>query len=314
MSTSALIKPAEAVISMNRSAQAGGNIMRFPKDIGAHAMILNFKEYEYAGGAVTNAIVGNSIVLPLPKNIMDSYKVTIDEGRLGIIGAGIAEAVTKGVNVGALANTDFSSVSSDPAAAAAFFVNGGLLAAAGGVATKAFGGSGVLGGLISGAASQPVGQALSAASGTMINPHTTVMFTGVGLKTHQFDWTLSPKSAEESKTLKTIINEFRKATLPSYTSPVTNTGTSLDRSLLRYPKMVDIFFVGLDQSYYYYFKTCMINQLNIDYSGQSGNALYAGENGAKPVMINLQIGLTESTIHTREDYEESDGSSAGGIL
>lgn len=280
--------------------------MRFPKDIGAHAMILNFKDYEYSGGSTTNAIVGNSIVLPLPKNILDSYKVTIDEGRLGIIGAGVAEAFTKGVNVDDLAKADFSSISSDPTAAAAFFVNTGLLAAAGGVATKALGGSGILGALVGGAASQPVGQALSAASGTMVNPHTTVMFTGIGLKTFQFDWTLSPKSAEESRTLKTIINEFRKATLPSYSSPVQGTGTSLDRSLLRYPKMVDIFFVGLDQSYYFYFKTCMINQLNIDYSAANGNALYAGENGAKPVMVNLTIGLTESAIHTREDYESTD--------
>jgi hypothetical protein len=309
MTQSALIKPAESVIAQNRSAQSGGSIMRFPKDIGAHAMILNFKDYEYAGGGVTNTLVGNSIVLPLPKNITDSYKVTIDEGKLGIIGAAIAEAATRGVDIDKLANADFSAISSDPAAAASFFVNSGLLAATGGAIGSVGGKVGALiGGVAGRAASQPVGTALSAASGTMVNPHATVMFTGIGLKTHQFDWTLSPKSKEESKTLKNIINEIRKATLPSYTSPVTGTGTALDRSLLRYPKMVDIFFVGLDQSYYYYFKTCMISQLNIDYSGQ-GNALYAGDNGARPVMVNLQIGLMESSIHTREDYEEGGSSS-----
>lgn len=308
MTQSALIKPAESVIAQNRSAQSGGSIMRFPKDIGAHAMILNFKDYEYAGGGVTNTLVGNSIVLPLPKNIMDSYKVTIDEGKLGNIGALIGDVATKGLNVlEGLKNADFSNVVSNPDEAASFFVNSGLLAATAGVTGLASKNAAV-GALIGGATSQATGQALSAVSGTMVNPHATVMFTGIGLKTHQFDWTLSPKSKEESKTLKNIINEIRKATLPSYTSPVTGTGTALDRSLLRYPKMVDIFFVGLDQSYYYYFKTCMISQLNIDYSGQ-GNALYAGDNGARPVMVNLQIGLMESSIHTREDYEEGGSSS-----
>lgn len=317
MTQSALIKPAESVIAQNRSAQSGGSIMRFPKDIGAHAMILNFKDYEYAGGGVTNTLVGNSIVLPLPKNISDSYSVTLDNGKLGNVGALMADAMVNGVEktLAGLKNADFGPAISDPKMAASFVINSGLLGTAVGTAAGLTGGSigsalskGIATGAAVGLTADKVGTALSAVTGTMVNPHTTVMFTGIGLKTHQFNWTLSPKSKDESRTLKNIVNEIRKASLPSYTSPVTGTGTALDRSLLRYPKMVDIFFVGLDQSYYYYFKTCMISQLTVDYTSQS-NALYAGDNGATPVMIDLQIGLVESSIHTREDYEEGGSSS-----
>lgn len=313
MTQSALIKPAQSVIDQNRSAQGRSSTLRFPKDIGAHAMVLNFKDYEYAGGQIVNTLIGNSIVLPLPKNISDNYIVQIDGVNLGLTGALAADAVGalgSAASIGDITNNVMSklnsiarsgptAIASDPLAATNFFVSSGALAAVGG----AFGGAA---GLLAGAlAGNEVGNALSTISGTALNPHTTVMFQGIGLKVHDFNWTLSPKSSSESEVLQKIVNEFRKAALPSYSAPLGQTGTALDRAMLKYPKMVDIFFVGLDQEYFFYYKTCMIKQMTVDYSGNGGNSFFASENGARPVMINLSINVIESSIHTRDDYERT---------
>ncbi len=309
MAQSALIKPAQSVIDQNRTAQGRVSTLRFPKDIGAHAMVLNFKEYEYAGGQIVNTIVGNSVVLPLPKNIVDNYIVQVDGVNLGLTGALAVDAVNRlgsGAGIGDITgdvtgrlNAAATSIASDPLAATNFFVSSGALAAVGG----AFGGAA---GLLAGAlAGNEIGNALSTISGTALNPHTTVMFQGIGLKVHDFNWTLSPKSSSESEVLQKIVTEFRKAALPSYSAPLGQTGTALDRAMLKYPKMVDIFFVGLDQEYFFYYKTCMIRQMQIDYSGHGGNSFFASENGARPVMLNLSINVVESSIHTRTDYEET---------
>ena len=68
--------------------------------------------------------------------------------------------------------------------------------------------------------------------------------------------------------------------------------------------MVDIFFVGLNQEYYFYFKTCMINNITVDYAPQ-GQSLFKGEGGSRPVMMNFKVDLTEAQIHTKEDYTDN---------
>ena len=145
---------------------------------------------------------------------------------------------------------------------------------------------------------------IAAATGTAINPHATAVFEGVNLRNHSFTWDLSPKSPDESTTVKNIIGEFRKASLPSYTNPVGAVGdttTSWGRALFQYPSMVDIFFVGLNQEYYFYFKTCMITNIGVDYSPH-GNAMFKDLQGSRPVFMNLRLDLMESQIHTKEDY------------
>lgn len=299
-----LIKPAQSIIEANRQSQTGVARYRFPNDLGAHAMIFNFKTYTYRGGQPVTTIIDSSVALPLPTNIVDSYSVQIGPRELGIFGAAAADIASGAVNTNtmrqvassilggatgtanAVESGDFNSVLSNVTNAMRYAARAGLTVLPGGAEVES---------------------GISAGTGTAINPHAAIVFDGVSLKTHSFDWILAPKSATESEQAKNIITTFKKAALPSYASPLgasSATGTSFDRALLNYPSMVDIFFVGLNQEYYFYFKTCMINNITVDYAPQ-GQSLFKGEGGSRPVMMNFKVDLTEAQIHTKEDYTDN---------
>lgn len=295
-----LIKPAQSIIEANRQSQTGVARYRFPNDLGAHAMIFNFKSYEYRGGQPVTAIIDSSVALPLPSNIVDSYSIQVGPRELGIFGAAAADVASGSVTadamrqvassilgsaVGAAGAGDFNTVLSNAANATRYLARAGLTALPGG---------------------SEVESGISTGAGTAINPHAAIVFDGISLKTHSFDWLLAPKSSADSEQVKNIISTFKKAALPSYTNPLgasSSTGTSFDRALLKYPSMVDIFFVGLNQEYYFYFKTCMINNITVDYAPQ-GQALFKGQGGSRPVMMNFKVDLTEAQIHTKEDYSD----------
>jgi hypothetical protein len=309
MNDTRLWDPAETVVSSNRDASQRFDLS-FPKDLGEHGMLLSFSKYSFGAlGSVTGQNVG-SILLPIPSNISESYSIENGPESLGLLGALGAEALTGNINLdnalNSLGDTGSNSLMSDPTAAANFFMQSGLAAGVAGAAGLARGGLGgaVVGALAGqGLAGSALGSALSVGSGTALNPHTTVMFRGINLRNHSFEWTLSPKSASEGEVLQRIIRTIKKNSLPSYQSAGGSaSGTALDRVLLRYPNVVDISFVGLDQSYFYRFKTCMITQVQVDYSSQ-GNAFFAGDAGSKPVMIKFTLSLIESKIHTADDFE-----------
>lgn len=305
----ALIKPVETVIEQRRKVSSLTQL-RYPSDLGAHAMIFNFKDYSYRGGDSLNTVntsrtqstITSSIALPLPSNINDAYNITVGSKELGIFGAGAADALTSGFDMSAIqsvlndvfaAGTDtaskagggnFTGALSNVAKATAFLARAGLTSLPGGAEVAA---------------------GVSSATGTTVNPHVGIVFDGIGLKTHNFDWTFAPKNSSESSTVRDIISTFRTQALPSYATPLGGngtTGTSYDRAIFKYPSMVDIFFVGLDQEYFFYFKTCMINTIDVDYAPQGQHALIKGDNGARPALIHFKVSLTEAEIHTKEDY------------
>lgn len=297
-----LIKPAQSVIEANRQSQIGVARYRFPNDLGAHAMVFNFKSYEYRGGQPVTTIIDSSVALPLPSNIVDSYSIQVGPRELGIFGAAAADLSSRMNDGNGLINA-LGELASTTANGVSSAVNSSSLASTAINATRYL----ARAGLTALPGGSEVESGISAGTGTAINPHAAIVFDGISLKTHSFDWLLAPKSATESEQAKNIINTFKKAALPSYTNPLgasSSTGTSFDRALLKYPSMVDIFFVGLNQEYYFYFKTCMINNITVDYAPQ-GQSLFKGEGGSRPVMMNFKVDLTEAQIHTKEDYADN---------
>lgn len=295
--TLGLITPVDSIMENNRRNNTEVSSLRFPQDLGAHAMILNFKDYTYGGGTVQNSVTSGSIALPLPKFLQDTYTPNIQDAQLGIIGAATADAASAIINGPNPArvnindvmqqNGNFGTVASNAAAAMRYFTRAGL-----------------------GSIAPDVGMGIDAATGTAVNPQQTILFDGVALKSFTFEWSFSPKNASESETLRKIINTIRAASLPAYASPfgaAPNTGTSLSRGLLKFPKMVDIILVGVDSSYFVQYKTGMITQLMVDYT-PNGVAMYKGETGARPSFVNVSMSIREAAIHTRDDYTGAESS------
>jgi hypothetical protein len=133
--------------------------------------------------------------------------------------------------------------------------------------------------------------------GTAMNPHVAVNFDGMNLRNHTLAWSFAPKSREESDKLRSIQNFLRREITPKF---VGDGATIASRTVLRYPSMVDLFFVGIDPGYFYYFKRCLVQSMAMDYTPTGGHAILQG---GKPAFVNMSLQLIETSIHTTEDYE-----------
>lgn len=261
-----------------------------------YGMLLMFREYQYQRSAergfstTDTSRVTDTIFLPLPANITESFQVRVqrfDQGTTGdvvssllseidINNLGISElsgAILKGAmkNLPGLQGNTLSEVASNLDKDLAFLVRRGV--------DSAF---------------PNQGRNVDAGTGTYVNPKAALSFEGVEMKTHSFDWSIAPKSPKESENLRLIIDTIRKNMLPSYV----NTSV-VQRAMFKYPSMVDIFFVGLDMDYYFYFKTCMVQQFNTNFTPNNFVTLLKG---GRPAMVQMQLNVIETDIHTAEDY------------
>lgn len=289
------IEPIQTVIEQRRASRRS-ELLRYPSNLGAHAVILNFKRYDYAatGGSVASIDQTKSIVLPIPTNLADSYSVNVQSQELGIGGAFVQEALTGNVearNLGGGAVDALLGIAKKIAPGGAEDVGAGVADAASSfkVASSFFGRAGLDGLGFTGAST-----GVDLATGTTVNPHTTLDFNGMALKNHSFSWTFAPENEQDSNSLRRVIETIRRSILPEYTR---SGSSAIGRSLITYPDLVDIFFVGLDQSYFYYFKPCMVQGFTTDFS-PDGVALLRG---GKPAIVNMTMQLSEAQIHTKDD-------------
>ena len=289
------------VINRSKSSQEFTSL-RFPSDLGPNAIMFNFKSYTYDGtlnSTVRGAKTTASIVLPLPSNLTDTYSIQVGPAQLGSTGAGVLDVVNRvgeeGLS-GALQSG--MNLAQDMGERAANLVTGSgtmndLFGA--GAAIKYFARSAV-DNVFPGA-----GLALDVATGTAINPHATLNFDGVNLKEYTFNWSLAPKNSADSTRLVNIVNKFKDHFLPEYEDILGFGGSSgsFGRALLKYPDLVEISLLGVDEDYYFSFtKPGMISDFVTNYTPQ-GQAILKG---GRPAFIDMSITFKEASIRTRQNY------------
>lgn len=293
-------------IASSRAANSGTSGLRFPGDLGPTAMIMSFQKYSYSGtfGRASKQRTG-VIALPIPQVIEDAYGLNIGPADLGAAGAAIVDMGQQG----AMAT-----------------IEGALNTAEGAgrdIGTSLFGGD-MVGGTASAAQkaryftrsaidglAPGVGMALDVVNGTTVNPHKTLAFDGVNLKEFNFTWQLAPKNAAESNTLVQIRNKIRQSILPGVEGLSEGGGnSSLSRAFLSYPDLVHIYFTGILEDHYIWFKPAMIKNFNVNFSPQGGNVIVEG---GKPGFVQMSMSIQEAQIHTREDYGAAVSSGSGAI-
>jgi hypothetical protein len=275
---------------------SGSGIKVFPAGLGVHCTLMRFFEYSYGGtsGSEQNSIA--NIVLPLPSQIQDSFKVNILGDELGIIGDAAAQAASSPESVDKIAK-ELGKATVDAMTDLGSAIKNGNFQGAIGLGADV-GQFLVRAGI--GKIAPDIANGISAGRGTAINPFATLVFKGVDLKSHTLEWLLSPESEEESRTLKDIIRTIQRMVLPKVKSALgQSTGiNAIDRGIMKYPAMVDIYFQGIDMNYYFKFKTSMISQFNVDYT-PNGLAI---NKGGRPSAIRITMSLQEAYIHTADDY------------
>lgn len=301
------------VIPASQAATNNTGVLQFPKDLGNYAMIFMFEEYNYAK---TGKVVGRqernsagSLVLPLPSNgLGEKSNIALQDVSLGLFGAGVATGVNAftnnegaasaikkmtGMDIsqptssyssqsgGFITQDTFTQLLSDPEAAAKL----GLT-----LAKHAFRGTvGALPG---------VGEGIDVGTGTAFNNFTTLQFTGVNLRSHEFSWRFFPEDESESKILADIRKKLVTAAHPSYSDK--NNNSVLGRALLKYPQLVKIYIlINESETYYYQFKPCLIENVSFVYRADNGVILLEG---GKPAIVDMSLTVKETGIWIADEF------------
>jgi len=132
-----------------------------------------------------------------------------------------------------------------------------------------------------------------------------LFFKGVGRREFQYEFTFIPTSKEDSKVVNDIVNEFKLAMLPEYTSGLFTDSIS-DRTLT-VPDLFDIKYMYLDEDYRtrqnkYLNKitTCYLTDMSVKYGSDRYTAYRPDDFGAPPQNTSVTLNFQEVEIVTRE--------------
>jgi len=149
-----------------------------------------------------------------------------------------------------------------------------------------------------------VNQAITRVSGAVRNPNLELLFKGPALRNFSFTIRLTPRSPEESKRVRMIIRVLKQHSAVKANAGIFEGESNFligtpDVFKLRYIKartQKDI--KGLNK-----FKTCALNSISVDYTGEVGR-FAAYEEDSQPVTTIITLQFTELTPIYDEDYAE----------
>jgi len=153
-----------------------------------------------------------------------------------------------------------------------------------------------------------VDQAITRTSGAVRNPNLELLFKGPALRNFSFTIRLTPRDADESKRVRMIIRALKQHSAvkrnPQIFSGTNDIGSNFllgtpDVFKLRYIKartQRDI--KGLNK-----FKTCALNSISVDYTGEVGR-FAAYEEDSQPVTTIISLSFTELVPLYDADYAE----------
>ena len=253
----------------------------FPVDLTDKAVSyveLRFNEYKrsiaFAPGTLDES---NVIRLPLPENYNQTFTLRYDQKDQGFfgdvaqsdVGQRILNQLQTGVNRETLGNVVDEIRNTDDRAA---------LGTGSDVALRA-------GYQMLDAFSDVVGGIAQQTAGTVPNPHSTIFFKGVDLRSFNWTWRLVPRSEEEASIIREILQKLRNSILPKK-----------ENNMLKYPDLMQPVIKGpVDLGK---FKKCLVKNMAINYSAEGASAFFRD---GHPVAIQLALEFQEVEILTADD-------------
>lgn len=131
--------------------------------------------------------------------------------------------------------------------------------------------------------------------GQVVNPNLEVFFSKVGLRTFQFRWTLVPRNERESRIIKEMIWQFKKASAPELAQGGWFTTV---------PHVFKIQYKTGSQDNHWLnkIKACALTNINVNYTAAGSYSTL--EDGA-PTAVGLQMNFQELKAIISEDYGDS---------
>jgi len=291
-------------------AYGAGDSFTYPKNTnpGLPHYIRFIARRSYTSTSTARGTSNGEVVLYMPPDALKtSYSQTIGDVEMGGF-IKLATGQGAGGAAGALAAGEFAAAGTGGEAAMAAFVKKNLLSAEGGMNLLKDVGKAAAGGALKKFAGTQGGQAVSKATGQILNPHKAVVYQGPGgFRTFSFTFVLVPKSADEAKEIFNIVKFFKKRMHPG-----TGAGAGINNIssvTLTYPDEFEIqYFVngkladGQDPTKpLFKIHKCFMESFAVDYTTSS---LVSFLDDAQPLTTTISMGFKETQLLTKADIDE----------
>ena len=160
---------------------------------------------------------------------------------------------------------------------------------------KALGAAGMIPGF------QGVKELAEMRSGVILAERMELAFKGIDKRTFQYEFKMSPKSEDEAKEIRNIINAFKLNMLPEFE------GSDQHGRRLIVPNTFDIEYMwnGAQNNFLHKISTCVLESMNVSYGGDKFKT-HAGINGdgSPPIDTTLSLTFKELELITKERAAE----------
>jgi hypothetical protein len=282
------------------STTSGASSYVFPKDMESLSYYTKIKFYKYeranAGVARPSKKETGTIVLPIPQRLPEGFCISYNDRTLGLLGGsqedykGIIRDVSKKIKETDQAYQKGWSDLQD------YLVSGvkGQVKDMDSIKSVARRAMALMPRSLS---DSQITNTLIATVGAVPNPHLTTIFNGVNLRTFQFEWSFSPRSEQEAKTLVDMINFIRTRALPKFTD-------NTYRFALDFPDECEISFngvQGVDSV-----RLAVVSDVGLEWAPQGPSF----RRGGHPTEVIMRLTVHEVEIRTREDYDGTNTSTS----
>ena len=154
-------------------------------------------------------------------------------------------------------------------------------------------------------AGQAVGaNVLGRATGQVINPNLELLFTGPNLRSFNFNFTLTPRDAEEAGIVRRMIRAMKRNMTPQRSS---------EALFLKSPRIFELEYIFGDTNrehpFMNKFKPCACTSFTVNYTPDGSYMTYRGE----PSMTSYQIAMSFGEIEPIYSDEYNDGERTMGL-
>jgi hypothetical protein len=240
-------------------------------------------------------IIGN-VTLPMPNDISESNSVGWGEDSLGNFAASVMPGLIGGV--AGVTEGDLSALTTSAESAIKSAMNGKTR-------FKQYMQSSIAASILKKFNINVNPEAyITRATGSAINPNMELLFSGPKLRQFGFSFKMTPRSTDEAKAIRGIIQFFKKGMAPRRS---TNPELSF---FLGTPNVFQINFKSGNNQLNSIgrIKTCALVSFNANYTADGFYAAYkdAAAGGSQPISITIQMGFSELTPVFSDEFDLDD--------
>lgn len=282
-------------LAVNDDARGVVGQVRFPSDTPMYYMSLGINQYQRKSWASVGQLSQtDTIVMPLPEQLVDSQHVTYDTVPIGIPGMATMAALGSGggADVGNIKNA----------------INQTVSAVAQGAAATALGSLQKIEGLIGGVATTGISAGFLASQGLAVNDYLTVLLRGPAYKQFTFTWKMSPRNAAESRSIKAIEILLKNAQAPGRQGSI--------GAFFTWPRIFNIKFryaaegsgnSDFMSSRLFKFKPAVLTDLAVSYAPGGVPAFYGQTQYPEGIMLQMQFTELELWVNSSGDAQDAYG-------